>query len=69
MLIEAVTRAQAALHEMLSQIPVLRPNIAHSSAQHHEIVDAILGGDRPRARDAMEEHCDATAALLRGLIG
>ncbi len=69
MLIEAVTRAQAALGEMLGAIPVLRRNIEHSHDQHDAVVAAILAGDATRARDAMEEHCDATAALLRGLIG
>lgn len=69
MLIEAVTRAQAALGELLGAIPVLRTNIEHSNAQHDAIVGAILAGDPDTARTAMEEHCDATAALLRGLIG
>jgi len=69
MLIEAVTRAQAALHELLIAIPVLPLNIAHSDAQHQQIVDAILGGDAETARVTMEEHCDATSALLRGLLG
>lgn len=69
MLIEAVTRAQAALHELLGAIPVLRHNIDHSHDQHDAIVAAILEGDPEAARLAMEEHCDATSALLRGLIG
>ncbi|MDC5697003.1 FCD domain-containing protein [Intrasporangium calvum] len=69
MLVDAVTRAQAALHEMLTAIPVLRRNIEHSNDQHHQIVTAILAGDPERAREVMEEHCDATSALLRGLIG
>jgi GntR family transcriptional repressor for pyruvate dehydrogenase complex len=69
MLIDAVTRAQAALHELLTAIPVLPRNIAHSNEQHDAVVDAILAGDCDRARSVMEEHCDATAALLRGLIG
>ncbi len=69
MLIEAVTRAQAALGEMLGAIPVLRRNIDHSNEQHSAIVRAILTGDGERARAVMEEHCEATAALLRGLIG
>jgi len=69
MLIEAVTRAQAALHEMLTAIPVLPLNIAHSDHQHESIVAAVLAGDGPAARTAMEEHCDATSALLRGLLG
>ncbi|MCU1536174.1 MAG: FadR family transcriptional regulator [Humibacillus sp.] len=69
MLIDAVTRAQAAVHELLMAIPVLRRNIEHSGEQHRLIVTAILGGDADGARAAMEEHCDATSALLRGLIG
>lgn len=69
MLIDAVTRAQSALHEMLMAIPVLTRNIEHSNDQHQQIVDAVLVGDPARARAVMEEHCDATSALLRGLIG
>jgi GntR family transcriptional repressor for pyruvate dehydrogenase complex len=69
MLIDAVTRSQSALHDMLMAIPVLKRNIEHSNDQHHHVVGAILGGDAPGARAAMEEHCDATSALLRGLIG
>jgi GntR family transcriptional repressor for pyruvate dehydrogenase complex len=69
MLIEAVTRAQAALHEMLTGIPVLPRNIAHSHEQHHALVAAILAGDATTARGVMEQHCDATSALLRGLLG
>ena len=69
MVVEAVTRAQAALGELLGAIPVLRTNIEHSHEQHDAVVDAILRGDPDTARTAMEEHCDATSALLRGLIG
>ena len=69
MVVEAVTRAQAALGELLGAIPVLRTNIEHSHEQHDAIVEAILRGDPDTARTAMEEHCDATSALLRGLIG
>ncbi|HET7661501.1 MAG TPA: FCD domain-containing protein [Oryzihumus sp.] len=69
MLIEAVTRAQSALHELLSAIPVLPRNIAHSNDQHDAVVAAVLGGDAEGARRLMEEHCDATSALLRGLLG
>lgn len=69
MLIEAVTRAQSALHELLVAIPVLRRNIEHSNDQHDALVGAILAGDPSTARAVMEEHCDATSALLRGLLG
>lgn len=69
MVIESVTRAQAALGEMLAAIPVLPRNITHSCEQHDAVVAAILEADADTARAAMEEHCDATSALLRGLIG
>ncbi len=69
MVVEAVTRAQAALGELLGQIPVLRINIEHSHEQHAAVVAAILAGDPDTARTTMEEHCDATSALLRGLLG
>lgn len=67
--IRAVTEAQAAVHDMLSAIPVLEVNIEHSDQQHRAIVQAILKGDAVKARRVMENHCDDTAALLRGLIG
>ncbi len=67
--VEAVTSVQASLDEMLRAIPVLGANIAHSDRQHETIVTAVLEGDPGRARRAMEQHCDDTAALLRGLLG
>lgn len=67
--VEAVTSVQATLHEMLLAIPVLGTNIAHSDRQHAALVKAILGGRAAKARTVMEEHCDDTAALLRGLLG
>ena len=69
MLIEAVTRVQAALDELLRRIPVLPNNIKHSDDQPRDVVAAILAGHADAARAAMEEHVDGTAALLRGLIG
>lgn len=69
LLIEAVTRVQARLDELLSQIPVLPRNIEHSHLAHRSIVAAILAGDSGSARAEMEQHCDATSALLRGLLG
>lgn len=67
--IGAVTRVQADLHTLLTAIPVLAVNIEHSNGQHEAIVQAILAGDPEGARRSMEEHCDDTAALLRGLLG
>ncbi|MCY7394667.1 MAG: FCD domain-containing protein [Nocardioides sp.] len=68
-LIEAVTSVQSTLHEMLLAIPVLQTNIAHSDLEHAAVVQAVLSGRPDRARRAMEQHCDDTAALLRGLVG
>jgi GntR family transcriptional repressor for pyruvate dehydrogenase complex len=68
-LIEAVTQVQAQVHEMLTAIPVLPRNIEHSNDQHARIVRAVLAGRAASARSVMEEHCDATSALLRGLLG
>lgn len=67
--IEAVTSVQSSLHEMLAAIPVLEANIGHSHRQHHHLTTAIVRGRPDRARRVMEEHCDDTAALLRGLLG
>lgn len=66
--IEAVTTAQASVHEMLSLISVLENNIDHSDRQHERIVSAVLAGDAAWARRAMEQHCDDTAGLLCGLL-
>ncbi len=68
-LVAAVTDVQRVLHEMLLAIPVLDANIAHSDRQHAAVVKAILDGRPDTARRAMEQHCDDTAALLRGLVG
>ena len=69
MVVEAVTRAQAALGELLGQIPVLRINIEHStSSTTRWSRPSSPVTPTPPAR-TMEEHCDATSALLRGLIG
>lgn len=67
--IDAVTSVQASLHEMLNAIPRLGTNISHSDRQHRLLCKAITDGQPERARAVMEEHCDDTAALLRGLLG
>lgn len=67
--IDAVTDVQATLHAMLSAIPVLETNIAHSHGQHTRLVAAIHAGHADRAHQVMRQHCDDTAALLRGLVG
>jgi DNA-binding FadR family transcriptional regulator len=65
----SIADVQLTLDRLLSAIPVLRRNLDHSDSQHTRIVSAILAGDAATARSAMEEHCDGTAELLRGLLG
>nr|WP_308442719.1 FCD domain-containing protein [Asanoa ishikariensis] len=65
----AVADVQLALDRLLAAIPVIKKNLDHSDRQHTRVVDAILAGDAATARATMEEHCDATAVLLRGLLG
>jgi DNA-binding FadR family transcriptional regulator len=65
----AVADVQLSLDRLLAAIPVIERNLDHSDVQHGRIVDAILAGDAATAKAIMEEHCDATAELLRGLLG
>ncbi len=64
----ACTEVQTRLDDLLAAIPVLARNIEHSHTQHAAVVKAILAGNRRKARDAMAEHVEATAALLRGFL-
>jgi GntR family transcriptional repressor for pyruvate dehydrogenase complex len=66
--VAVVADVQMRLTEMLRAIPVIPANIAHSDRQHAAIIAAILAGQPELARAEMEEHVDATAALLRGLL-
>lgn len=66
--VAAVADVQLTLDRLLAAIPAIKRNLDHSDAQHGRIVDAILHGDAGAARLAMEEHCDGTAELLRGLL-
>lgn len=65
---KACSLVQAKVHQFLAEIPFLQTNITNSDEQHYTIVHAILEGDAERARFVMHEHCDATAALLKGLL-
>lgn len=56
------------VNELLDNIPSLGPNIAHSNSQHEQIAIAILTGRPDAAAQAMSEHLDGTALLLRGFL-
>jgi DNA-binding FadR family transcriptional regulator len=64
----AVADVRMRLNALLDAIPLLERNIVHSDEQHRQIVDAILAGDAPGARTAMQEHLAGTAALLRAFL-
>jgi len=64
----AVADIRTRVNELLDAIPLLAVNIEHSDVQHRAVVAAILSGDAPAARQAMAEHLDGTAALLRGFL-
>jgi DNA-binding FadR family transcriptional regulator len=67
-LTSALADVRVRLNELLDSIPLLEPNIGHSNAQHAAIVELILAGDAAGARDAMAEHLEGTASLLRGFL-
>ncbi|MEU7020807.1 FCD domain-containing protein [Streptomyces sp. NPDC046203] len=59
---------RATVNELLDCIPLLVRNLEHSQRQHTAVVEAVLAGDADGARAVMREHCDGTAALLRGFL-
>ena len=67
-LVNHVAQTRVAVNELLDEIPLLAPNIAHSNAQHEEIVMAILTGRPDDAEAAMRDHLSGSAALLRGFL-
>lgn len=69
LLTASVVDVRVRLVDLLNAIPMLERNLEHSNAQHASIVRAILAGDPDGARQAMEEHVEGTAALLRGFLG
>jgi DNA-binding FadR family transcriptional regulator len=68
LLAAASADARMRLNDLLNAIPVLQRNIQHTARQHAAIVDAIMAGDPDRARRAVAEHLEGTAALLRGFL-
>jgi DNA-binding FadR family transcriptional regulator len=68
LLAAACADARWRLNDFLNAIPVLKRNIEHTAGQHQAIIQAILAGDCGRARAAVAEHLEGTAALLRGFL-
>lgn len=68
-LLTQVAACRMRVNELLDDIPLLPPNISHSTEQHERIVLAILTGDTVRAAEEMRAHLAGSAALLRGFLG
>ena len=68
MVTRAVAEVRMVLNDLLNAIPPLDPPITHSNQQHTALVRALLAHNARQARKVMEEHLDATAALLRGFL-
>lgn len=67
-LVAAVADARLRVCDLLDQIPLLGPNLAHSTQQHADVVAAVLAGDEHEAGTQMRAHLAGTAALLRGFL-
>lgn len=67
-LVNQVAQSRMKVNELLNEFPLLQPNIAHSSAQHEEIVMAILTGQAEKAQAAMRAHLEGSASLIRGFL-
>ena len=67
-LVNQVAQSRVKVNELLDEIPLLAPNIAHSNEQHESIVMAVLTGRPDDAMDAMRAHLEGSAALLRGFL-
>ncbi|HMM81645.1 MAG TPA: FCD domain-containing protein [Terrimesophilobacter sp.] len=67
-LTKASSMIQTRIHQYLEEIPFLQKNITNSERQHQQVAKSILEGKADTARSVMEDHCDATAALLKGLL-
>ncbi|MBL3700532.1 FadR/GntR family transcriptional regulator [Leucobacter luti] len=67
-LVPLVANLRTRVNQLLNGIPMLRPNLAHSNAQHEAIVAAILAGRPDSAAEAMLEHIEGSTALLRGFF-
>ena len=67
-LISLIADNRSRVNHLLDGIPLLARNITHSNEQHEAVIVAILTGSPERAADAMSEHLEGSAALLRGFL-
>lgn len=68
-LVDAIAKMQTQLSDLLGAFPIVAASLRHSDQQHQAIIKAIQRGQPTAARQHMEAHVDATAYLIRGLVG
>ncbi|CAN5272635.1 FCD domain-containing protein [soil metagenome] len=67
-LVTVLADNRSRINELLDSFPLLPRNIEHSNRQHEAVVLAILSGDQQGAAEAMTEHLEGSATLLRGFL-
>lgn len=67
-LVTVLADNRSRVNELLDTFPLLARAIEHSNRQHEAIVFAILAGNEQGAAEAMREHLEASAILLRGFL-
>ncbi|MBI5161666.1 MAG: FadR family transcriptional regulator [Micrococcales bacterium] len=67
-LVALVAENRVRINAQLDAFPLLPGNVQHSSAQHADIVAAVLAGRPAAAEAAMREHLAGSAELLRGFL-
>lgn len=67
-LVTVLADNRSRVNELLDSFPLLPRNIEHSNRQHEAIVLAILSGNEDGAAEAVREHLEGSAALLRGFL-
>lgn len=67
-LVPALADIRMRVNAYLDRIPLLGPNLEHSTEQHRAIVDAVLRGRPDEAAAAMSEHLEGTERLLHAFL-
>jgi GntR family transcriptional repressor for pyruvate dehydrogenase complex len=67
-LVRAMTEVQGQMSDLIALIPHPDEVLAHSNAQHRELVALLRRGDRWRAAGLMRDHIEGTEHILAGLI-
>ncbi|WP_228386371.1 FadR/GntR family transcriptional regulator [Ornithinicoccus halotolerans] len=67
-LVAVVADVRNQVNRLLDRIPLLPPNLDHSTQQHAALLEALEQGDPVAAEAVITDHLQGTAALLRGFL-